>query len=95
MHANDHPRPMPDEWRTHAACKGKTATFFPEGKGQPAINLVRKAKAICAACPVLVPCRIWAMTEVPLNEPGIRGGMTRDERRAAKRRMRAQRKATA
>ncbi len=86
MHANDHPRTSGDPWQNHGACKGKTAVFFPDVTGQPANNLVRQAKAICADCPVLAQCRSYAVTEGGANEPGVWGGMTRDERRIARRR---------
>lgn len=96
MHGSEHPRPDGSHWKEHGACKGKTAIFFPDVMGQASINLVRRAKAICAGCPVLVQCRSHAITEVGVNEPGVWGGITRDERRDAKRRRRiAMRKATA
>lgn len=108
MHANDHPRTRAGDWRDHAACKlpanatprqqrERTATFFPErGENGGDLGKVAQAKAVCDACPVLVQCRMWAVAELSSNEPGIWGGMTRDERRAARRRMlAARRKATA
>lgn len=41
-------------WRAQAACAGKTDLFFPEaGDNQSS----KKAKAICAGCPVQLECR--------------------------------------
>lgn len=93
MHANDHPRPAGDPWQHHAACTGKTPLFFPQrGENGGDLGAVAQAKAICASCPVLVQCRTYAVNELSSNEPGIWGGMTRDERRAARRRMLAARR---
>lgn len=41
------------EWTNHAACKGKTALFFPE---QGDMVSYRQAVAICATCPVIEDC---------------------------------------
>ena len=42
-------------WRAEAACRGRTATMY----GGPAQR--EAAVAICAACPVLEPCRSAAL----------------------------------
>jgi WhiB family redox-sensing transcriptional regulator len=45
-------------WRNQAACRGMpTGWWFPERPPTgPMIANMRKAKAICAACPVQVEC---------------------------------------
>ena len=96
MHANTHPRTDPDGWRDHAACKGHTDLFFPQrGENGGDLGHVARAKAICADCPSLDPCRTFTLTHVALNEPGIWAGMTRDERRTAARALRPPRPNTA
>lgn len=76
---------MPDEiphhpdWTTAAACRGMFATtegddvFFDYGKDK---DKIRRAKEICASCPVWRECRRYNM-EVPV---GIFGGLTERER---------------
>lgn len=67
-------------WTAHAACKGRTDLFFPE-RGDPAAELVAQAKAICAGCPVRIPCLEAGHHE----EFGVWGGLTVDERRRLRR----------
>ena len=71
---HDWPRPMPEDWRTEAACRTTDPTvFFDERQGT-------RALAICAACPVRSDCLQDALT-LPRNEDqGIRGGMTQRQR---------------
>lgn len=62
-------------WRDFAACQGADwDTFFP-GRG----DSVERAKSICATCPVIEPCREYAITNV-IRE-GVFGGMSERERR--------------
>ena len=57
-------------WRDAAACKGDTATMFSDF---PAYG---PALAVCAGCPVIVPCR-----RAGADEPwGVWGGTTPEER---------------
>jgi WhiB family redox-sensing transcriptional regulator len=96
MHANEHPRPDPHEWRNDAACRGMdTAIFYPP-KGGESAGQVRVAKAVCARCPVSDDCLADAMAP-PFELQGIRGGMTGEDRRNLRRRLQraARREATA
>ncbi len=63
-------------WQQHAACRGMgTDLFFPT-PGQEA--KIRKAKAVCASCPVRADCADAGLTEVF----GIWGGRGEPTRRA-------------
>ena len=75
------------DWFELAACKDQTVLFFRHAcskrcsshpNGCVRVKSVRECKAICADCPVLEHCRIWALT-MPL-QCGIAGGMTESER---------------
>ena len=46
------------EWQRDAACTGSWALFFPPEFERPAELAARetRAKAVCARCPVTVPC---------------------------------------
>lgn len=76
-------------WGPLAACLDKTEEMFGHrcnaychrhgGRECIISDRVAYAKSICAACPVLAHCRIWAI-ESEL-ECGIAGGMTEAERR--------------
>lgn len=71
------PRPR---WHDQAACLGAgPALFYPEKGVQP--EETAAAKAICASCPVQVPCREAAVGE----KHGIWGGTTVDDRRGRRR----------
>ena len=62
-------------WQTDAACRGADPNIFFLTKGIHA----GPAKAVCATCPVIEPCRNHAVTNV---EPaGVWGGLTERERR--------------
>jgi WhiB family redox-sensing transcriptional regulator len=70
-----------------AHCQGKTEMFFaPPNEREPA-RLVREAAArlVCAECPVLAPCRRYA---IEFGELGFWGGQNDDERAAARRTLR-------
>jgi WhiB family redox-sensing transcriptional regulator len=75
------------EWWADAACAGADPDwFFPE-KRDP--WKVANAKRVCNGCPVLEPCRDYAMPKRLLD--GIWGGLTageRDRLRRANRRAR-------
>jgi WhiB family redox-sensing transcriptional regulator len=70
-------------WRVQAACRGTdTALFFgPEGE-RPSGRAIRerKAKAICAVCPVLELCRLYALSHYERH--GVWGGLGEQERLA-------------
>ena len=62
-------------WQKEAACRGADPNIFFLTKGIPAAA----AKAVCATCPVIEPCRDHAVANV---EPaGVWGGLTERERR--------------
>lgn len=70
-------------WRQKAACRGPSQSiFFPPERTERRRDKRRReqrAKEICTECPVLFPCRDYA---VSINEPyGIWGGLTESERR--------------
>jgi WhiB family redox-sensing transcriptional regulator len=74
------------EWHAKAACKSLPyEMFFCEGRGHPAVILARKAKAICATCPVIKECAAYGQNE----QYGIWGGTTAKSRRRARRIARA------
>jgi WhiB family redox-sensing transcriptional regulator len=70
-------------WQDRAACKGPQAeVFFPpshlERKEERELR-ERRAKAICASCPVKRPCLDYALR---IREPhGIWGGLNELERK--------------
>lgn len=59
-----HHRPAPGDWRQRAACGPDTAHLFhsPAGREPPKVRQARvhAALALCARCPVQIPCRIFA-----------------------------------
>jgi WhiB family transcriptional regulator, redox-sensing transcriptional regulator len=69
-------------WAADAACAGQTELFFAAAGERPEARIVRedKARAICAACPVLLECRDWAREH---REYGFWGGESEEERAAA------------
>lgn len=78
----------PGRWSEQAACRGldpKLADrlFFP---GHANFTEMRRAKAICADCPVRSDCLEFAV--VTNQEHGIWGGTSERERRSIRRRRR-------
>lgn len=71
------------DWQMHAACRGiDTSMFFhPENERGPSrVRREMRAKAVCAACPVIDNCRTWALAA---REPyGVWGGLSVEEREA-------------
>lgn len=67
-------------WQDRAACHDADGTVFFLEKG----GSTRAAKAICARCPVRVPCLQYALDHD--ERFGIWGGKTERERRRLKRR---------
>lgn len=82
-----------DDWRQHATCRHEDPDlFFPIGTTGPALLQTEQAKAVCRRCPVREPCLEWAMeTDQTL---GVWGGTSETERRALKRRIRAQQRSS-
>jgi len=72
--------PVRNDWRTSAACSGRTDLFFPADDEGPLSERfrVRSAFALCASCPVQARCRAAGRAG---NEHGIWGGETDDDRR--------------
>jgi WhiB family redox-sensing transcriptional regulator len=73
-------------WRERAACARPGIDpewFFPE-QGKSA----RRAKRICARCPVQAPCLADALAVPPHLDDGIRAGTTARERERLRRRAR-------
>lgn len=52
--------------------------FFPDAGEWTAS---RRAKKVCAACPLLTECRSWALNHPQLTPVGVWGGLTETERR--------------
>lgn len=77
----------PGDFRHRAACRSvDPELFFPASvEGDEFEVQVAAAKAVCAGCPVLQACRLWALQQLA---DGIAGGMTEDERRAERARRR-------
>jgi WhiB family redox-sensing transcriptional regulator len=71
------------DWQMVAACRGSdTANFYhPENERGPSrVRREMKAKAVCAACPVIESCLRWALAA---REPyGVWGGLSVEEREA-------------
>jgi WhiB family redox-sensing transcriptional regulator len=89
------PRPaarQQDAWLCRAACRAlPTELFFPAGElDNEAVEQAEEAKAVCATCPVRVPCLEFA---IATNQPyGIWGGANTSERRSIRRRRQAERR---
>lgn len=76
---------MIPDWQHRAACRDEDPElFFPVGKSGPAVLQIKEAKAVCNQCPVLGGCRQWALDTG--QDFGVWGGLSEDERRAARRR---------
>jgi WhiB family redox-sensing transcriptional regulator len=68
-------------WRMHAACRTvDSALFFGGDWERPRARRrrERQAKAVCATCPVLVPCRAYALAR--REAYGIWGGLSERDR---------------
>lgn len=75
-------------WRLDAACAHMdTLIFFPIGETGPVTQQVELARKICASCPVREQCLEFAIATI--QNDGIWGGTTEDERRLIKRARRA------
>lgn len=73
----------PESWQHRAACRGpQAAVFFPPPhfeRKRDRLERERRAKAICAICPVVSECLEYALT---IKEPhGIWGGLNEAERK--------------
>lgn len=72
----------PPTWTRAAACKGRLDLFYAPHGERPQARARREAEGrrVCAACPVLDPCRDHARTHLEL---GLWGGETEAERLTA------------
>lgn len=70
--------PWPGDWARNGRCQNVPPNVFFPGRGDsPA-----QAKQICANCPVLEPCREYA---IPISRlSGVWGGLTAEERKRAR-----------
>ena len=67
-------------WPESAVCRqADPELFFPIGSTGAAAADIRRAKAVCASCPVQSPCLAYALTTH--QEFGIWGGCDETERR--------------
>src|SRR5687768_2216770 len=66
-------------WMSDAACSGKPQLFFPPlaERPQARVRRERRAAAVCEACPVLGPCRLYARIN---REYGFWGGESEEAR---------------
>jgi WhiB family redox-sensing transcriptional regulator len=72
------------DWRFRAACRTEDPElFFPVGSSGPALLQLGEAKSVCRRCPVLLQCRMWALSTG--QETGVWGGLSADERRVVRR----------
>jgi|SRR5271165_723954 len=74
-------------WQDAAACRAEDVILFfgPDGERQPEREIrERKAKALCASCPVRMDCLNYALSRP--EKYGSWGGMNEDERAAERRR---------
>jgi WhiB family redox-sensing transcriptional regulator len=74
----------PTGWMSRGACHGEDPElFFPIGETRAAQRQTRAAKMVCGRCGVSALCLAYALGT---EHEGIRGGTTRQERVAARRR---------
>ena len=69
-------------WRRDAACRNLGSSLFFAPDGEPASARRRReaaAKAVCARCPVQMPCALYALTTHQSH--GVWGGLAEDDRR--------------
>lgn len=72
-------KPIGDDWRDDANCKGNTFLFFAPKAERPQARARREAKAdrYCRECPVQNPCREFAREH---HEYGFWAGESEEER---------------
>ncbi len=68
---------MRPDWQAEAACRGQTRLFFPQYPGPDDYSA---ALAVCRECPVIGPCREWAMDRSDPVPFAVAGGMTYQDR---------------
>jgi WhiB family redox-sensing transcriptional regulator len=81
---SDSRRPILVTWRDRAACLDENPElFFPTGNADPAFRQIEQAKVVCRRCEVVQTCLRWAIGS--LQDAGVWGGLSQDERHALKR----------
>lgn len=72
------------DWRLNGSCRGTDTELFYGGEGERGRTRTereKRAKAICRNCPVIAPCRRYALSA---NERfGVWGGLSESERRGS------------
>lgn len=73
------------DWAEHAACKGQKMVYdqFPAVSHRPTKSdrvMEFAALASCRDCPVLAPCRTWALQPVEPAVDHVAGGLTPRQR---------------
>jgi WhiB family redox-sensing transcriptional regulator len=72
-------------WQEYAACREEDPElFFPTGNTGPAKKQIEEAKAICARCPAIGHCALYALERG--ENFGVWGGMSETERQEFSRR---------
>lgn len=73
--------PRGDHWMAKAICRDEDPeTWYPVGNSGPALALTAKAVAICGRCPVQLACLLDAVRHPAMDQHGIAGGLTADQR---------------
>jgi WhiB family redox-sensing transcriptional regulator len=81
---SDSRRPILVTWRDRAACLDENPElFFPTGNADPAFRQIEQAKVVCRRGEVVQTCLRWAIDS--LQDAGVWGGLSQDERHALKR----------
>jgi hypothetical protein len=62
------------EWMEEAACRGKTHMMFPNGHKD--ITYIVGARRLCRVCPVIDPCREYALMFPHTDMHGVWAKMT-------------------
>jgi WhiB family transcriptional regulator, redox-sensing transcriptional regulator len=76
------------DWRSHGAClSADPELFFPLSSHGPASEQIRRAKSVCARCPVTAQCLEFALSTSEVH--GVWGGTDEDQRRRLLARRRA------
>lgn len=80
------------DWRARAACSGYPNTLFFPASDVVDDEVVMRAKAVCAVCPVAEDCLEYALETN--QRAGIWGGTSEQERKSLRRKWLAERRRT-
>jgi WhiB family redox-sensing transcriptional regulator len=80
----------PGPWVERAECARRGTDMAVNTNQHPRSIASRALKEICAGCPVVEECRLWALTSPDPAFMHVAGGMHPAERSAARRRGEAQ-----